>query len=125
MRMLRLDRLAVLLFLIAMLTACASPVGFTESPMERFDKNTTYRIDERAGGFLITVYYERYQFIPESDAVAIAAQSALTSIAHDYAEGRGKKIQQINDQRIKISMGRNGLTGITSCSLQSPVDYAN
>ncbi|MHC4173936.1 MAG: hypothetical protein ACYST5_13490 [Planctomycetota bacterium] len=91
--------------------------------MQTYDHNTEYRIEEREGGFALTVYYRRYQFIPESDSVATACKSNLTSIAYEIAEERGKKIKPINEQRIKLSMGRNGLTGITSCSATVPVDY--
>tara|TARA_B110001469_G_C9569395_1_gene282338 strand:- start:230 stop:529 length:300 start_codon:yes stop_codon:yes gene_type:complete len=89
-------------------------VGYTEKGLSRYDKNTTYRIDERADGFTITMYYSRYQFIPESDAVAAAAKSNLTSICYDVADSKGKEIKPINEQRIKMSMGRNGISGITS-----------
>ena len=47
--------------------------------LQRHDKDTTYRIDDHEDGFTITVYYSRYQFIPESDAVAMAGRSALLS----------------------------------------------
>jgi hypothetical protein len=45
-------------------------------------------------------------------------------VAHDIAENRGKKIQPINEQRIRLSFGRNGFTGITSCSATAPADFA-
>jgi len=82
--------------------------------MEQIDKNTTFRVDDRDDGFTVTIYYSRYQFIPESDAVALAGKSALLSKAYEIADARGKKIAPINEQRIKMSMGRNGLLGITS-----------
>ena len=97
-----------------LLLSCATPVGYSEKPLTRYDKNTTYRVDERPDGFTVTMYYSRYQFIPESDAVLVAAKSNLTSICYDIADSKGRKIQPINEQRIKMSMGRNELTGITS-----------
>jgi hypothetical protein len=109
------SKLALVLICVAgMLCGCATPVGYTEKSLARSDKDTSYRIDEHEDGFTITVYYSRYQFIPESDAVAQAGRSALLSTAYDVAEARGKKIQSINEQRIKMSMGRNGVSGITS-----------
>ena len=93
---------------------CASPVSYTEKSLTRVDKDTSYRIDEHEYGFTITAYYSRYQFIPESGAVAQAGKSALLSTAYDVAEARGKKLQPINEQRVKMSMGRNGVSGITS-----------
>jgi hypothetical protein len=70
------------------------------------------------------VVYDRYQFMPESDALAMACKHALTSIAYDVAEARGRKIEPINEQRIRISFGRNGLSGVTSCSASAPAVYA-
>jgi hypothetical protein len=102
------------LFLALLISSCATPVGYTEKALSRHDKNTTYRVDDFSGGFTVTMYYSRYQFIPESDAVLAAAKSNLTSICYDVADSKGRDIQPINEQRIKMSMGRNGVSGITS-----------
>lgn len=108
-------RLLSIFLLSVLLAACATPVSHTNTLLSTYDKDTEYGIEERADGFEITVYYSRYQFIPESDAVATACKSALTSIAWEVADKKGKQIDPINEQRIRISMGRNGLSGITSC----------
>jgi hypothetical protein len=60
---------------------CATPVSHTNIPLATYDKDTEYGIEDRQDGFGITVYYSRYQFIPESDAVATACKSQLTAIA--------------------------------------------
>ena len=101
--------------IIALLTlllvgACATPVSHTNIPLSTYDKDTEYGIEERPDGFGITVYYSRYQFIPESDAVATACKSALISIALEVAENKCGQIDPINEQGIRISMGRNGLS---------------
>lgn len=111
------------LALVSLALGCASPVGYTTQSMHRRDKDTTYRVDDHDSGFSITVYYSRYQFVPESTAVALAGKSALLSIAHDVAESRGRAIDPIDEQRIKMSMGRNGLSGITSWSGSVKVFY--
>lgn len=98
-----------------LLSACATPVSHTNVPLSTYDRDTEYAVEDREGGFSISVYYSRYQFFPESDAVAVACKSALTSIAWEVAERRGRAIVPVNEQRIRISMGRNGLSGITSC----------
>lgn len=116
--------LASVTVLLLALGACATPVGHSNRPMQTYDRDTEYQVEERPGGFALTIYYSRYQFIPESDAVALACRSSLTAIAHEVAERRGRRIQQVNEQRIRLSMGRNGVTGITSCSATAPVDYA-
>lgn len=104
------------------LVGCATPVSHTNVPMVQYDKDTEYSIEDRPNGYSITVYYSRYQFIPESSAVASACKSMLTSIAYEVAEKRSVAIQPINDQKIRISMGRNGLSGMTSCQAYAVVD---
>jgi len=101
--------------LSALLAGCATPVSHTNIPLSTYDKDTEYGIENRDDGFGITVYYSRYQFIPESDAVATACKSQLTSIAWEHSDKAGKPIEPVNEQRIRISMGRNGISGITSC----------
>ncbi|MBS8267340.1 hypothetical protein DYI26_01140 [Halomonas litopenaei] len=103
------------LLFVMLLTGCATPVSHTNIPLSTYDKDTEYGIEKRDDGFAITVYYSRYQFIPESDAVATACKSQLTAIAWEHADNEGRDIEPVNEQRIRISMGRNGLTGITSC----------
>jgi hypothetical protein len=110
-----LMRLITPLLFSLLLSACATPVSHTNAPMATYDRDTEYAVEERPDGFGLTVYYSRYQFIPESSAVATACKSALTSLAWEIAERRGKKIDPVNEQRIRISMGRNGVSGITSC----------
>lgn len=104
-----------LLLLSVLLCGCATPVSHTNVPLSTYDRDTEYGVEESSDGFGITVYYSRYQFLPESDVVAIACKSALTSIAWEYSEKKGRQIEPINEQRIRISMGRNGVLGITSC----------
>ena len=108
-------RFTPVILLSLILSACATPVNHTNISLSTYDKDTEYGLEDRPDGFGITVYYSRYQFIPESDAVATACKSALTSIAWEIAEKKGKQIEPMNEQRIRISMGRNGFSGVTSC----------
>jgi hypothetical protein len=110
-----LTRLSIITICIVLVTGCATPVSHTNTPLSPYDKDTDYGIEPRPDGFGITVYYSRYQFIPESSAVAAACKSQLTAIAWEHSDKSGRPIEQINEQRIRISMGRNGLLGITSC----------
>ena len=103
------------------LGGCATPSAQTPGVI---DKDATVKVDERPDGFNVSISYSRYQFIPESVAVQAACRQALTATAYDVADQRGKKIEPVNEQRIRISMGRNGLTGITSCEASVPVSWA-
>lgn len=94
--------------------ACTTPVGYSERSLCRYDKDTTYRVDDAPNGFSVTIYYSRYQFIPESSAVLSVARGNLFAICHEVAERRGRHLQPIDEQRVMQSMGRNGFSGVTS-----------
>ncbi|AGW91515.1 hypothetical protein N234_15910 [Ralstonia pickettii DTP0602] len=113
-------RIAATLAILS-LAACTTPSAFTDKPMTQFDRDTEYAVDDTQSGFVITINYSRYQFIPESGALAAACKAALTSVAHDIAERKGRRIEPVNEQRIKLSLGRNGLSGVTSCSATAPI----
>lgn len=48
------------------LAGCATPVRYRERPLTRYDKATEHGVDDRPGGFTVSVEYARYQFIPET-----------------------------------------------------------
>lgn len=108
---------------LLIVTGCAAPVSHTNIPLSTYDKDTEYGIEDNNNGFGITIFYSRYQFVPESGAVASACKSQLTSIAWEHSDKVGKVIEPINEQRIRVSMGRNGLTGITSCQASTTVKW--
>ena len=116
-------KLLFAIMLSLFLTGCATPVSHTNIPLSTYDKDTEYGIEDREDGFGITIYYSRYQFIPESDAVAIACKSQLTAIAWEHSDQIEKEISPVNEQRIRISMGRNGISGITSCQATAVVKW--
>lgn len=119
----RIIKTSIPAILMSMLFGCAAPVTYTTNAMTRLDKDTEYSVSETGSGFDLVVVYSRYQFIPESAAVATACKAALMSTAWEVAKQRGKKISPVNEQRMKLSMGRNGVTGITSCSATAPVEW--
>lgn len=115
-------RTIYLLAAAAMLAGCATPAQYSDNKAT-IDRDTSYSVQDRSDGFTVTVAYDRYQFIPETSAVMAACRSALLATAYDVADKKGRAIEQINEQRIRISTGRNGLTGITSCEASVPVVY--
>ncbi|WP_341325884.1 hypothetical protein [Methylotuvimicrobium sp. KM2] len=116
-------RLSLCVVFVLSLTACAVAKQHTDIKLISFDDDTRYGTKETEDGFDIELYYSRYQFIPESDAVAMACKNQLTSAAWRHAEKLKKEIEPVNEQRIRISMGRNGVTGITSCRAFVPVRW--
>lgn len=115
---------AVLIAAALALTGCATPTPQHQGEQQAADRDTSFSVTDRPDGFLLAVTYSRYQFVPESGAVAAACRQALTATAYDVAEKRGRKIEPVNEQRIKFSMGRNGFSGITSCEASVPVVWA-
>lgn len=111
-------------FTLSLLFGCTTPVSHSNTKLTVYDKDTEYGVDETANGFALTIYYSRYQFIPESDAMGVACKSMLTSIAWEISDKRGKKILPINEQRIRMSMGRNALSGSSSCQAYTVVEWA-
>lgn len=109
---------AIALALVVALTGCAAP-----SPQGQPDNNASHAVQETSDGFMVTISYSRYQFIPESSAVMTACKQALTATAHDIDAKRRRAIEPIDEQRIRLSMGRNGFTGITSCEGSAPAIY--
>ena len=109
--------------IMAMLAGCATTATYTDAEMVQYDKHTHYSITESPGGFTVDIYYSRYQFIPESGVVAEACLRQAKAIAWEHAETLGQGIEPVNDQRVKLSTGRNGLSGITSCSASAVVNF--
>lgn len=107
---------ATLAVLVVMsLGGCATAQQQSDISLDRSAPNTDYGIMATPDGFEIEVKYSRYQFIPESEAVATACKSQFLALAYQYADSEKRQINPINEQRLSFSMGRNGLTGITTC----------
>ena len=103
--------------------ACTSTLPFTNTPLKPYDSNTKFAIDDFDGGFQITVDYTKYMFISEMDAMNEVGVSKLIHIAEKEALKIGKKIEPIDATKIVKSLGRNGLTGVTSWSGTAKVMY--
>lgn len=115
-----------LLFLSAfvlLLMGCSSPKKLSKVPLTKYDKHTEYGIRDRPDGFEVTVFYSRYQFIGEGSLVRDESKSKAIAIAYEVAEERGRKIKPINEQRIKLTNGRNELSGVTSCLAVAIVEW--
>jgi hypothetical protein len=119
----RVSRVCGRLIFLLVLGAYATPVGHSNIPLATYDKDTEYGLEERPNGFALTVYYSRYQFFTESSAVATACKNQLTAIAWEHSDRVGRKIEPLNEQRIRISMGRNGISGITSCQAYGVAEW--
>ncbi len=109
-------------FFLGTFSACSRPLAFTDHAMVRFDDDTMYRVEESLSGFTVFVEHSRYQLLPEGNTVMQETKQALMAIAYRHADELGKKIV-INEQRIQLSMGRNGLSGMSTCTATAPVEF--
>ncbi len=108
---------------LLLLAGCTVPITYSAGPYTELDKDTDYHVDERPDGFVLTIKYERYQFIPDQAAVLLQCKQALINLAHDLAERRGRSIEPIDEQRVRLSAGRNIGSGMTLCAAQTGVRY--
>ena len=110
------------------LTVCASIIGLsactTATLPDGPNTHANHSFRATADGFEISTTYSRYQFIPETDALVDACKSALLTGAYDHAAAQGRRLEPINEQLIRLSFGRNGVTGITSCAAGVAAQYA-
>lgn len=119
----RMHKLAIGVVVTTLLFGCSSPQRYTSEPMSKWDSQTEYRIDDTASGFSVTAYHERYQFLPDTAAIIETAKATAMSIAYATADSRQRKIKPINEQRMKLSTGRNIVSGTTGCNVQLVAEY--
>lgn len=93
------------------LVGCSSPNTYTNAEMTPYDDRTEYHIEDQADGFTIFVNYTQYSMVHSRIGISEAGKSAMMSLAYELADKRGKKLQPIEEQRVKMSTGRNGLSG--------------
>ena len=95
--------------------ACTHPADVSRPLTEVADKNAHFTVKDISGGFSVEVRYSRYQFVPEASALLVACRSLVTARAYDEAKTRGREIEPINEQTIRVSTGRNIVKARTAC----------
>lgn len=116
-------KMIIVVLVLLLLVGCSIPAKMTDAKMTGYDKDTRYVVEDSKDGFIVTIEYSKYQFIPETEALIASCKSQLTSIAWEYADKAGRKIENINEQRIKISTGRSPLSGVSFCSAQAVAQW--
>lgn len=95
--------------------ACTHPADVSHPLTEVADKNAHFTVKDIPGGLSVEVRYSRYQFVPEASALLVACRSLVTARAYDEAKTRGREIEPINEQTIRVSTGRNIIKARTAC----------
>ena len=98
-----------------MASACTTPADVTRPISAESDKNAEVTINPTTSGFTVEVRYSRYQFVPETGALMEACRSILTARAYQEARSRGREIEPVNEQEIRVSTGRNIVNARTTC----------
>lgn len=116
MRIFESKACAALALMVSVLPSCTRPADVSRPLSEVADKNADFKVTDTPTGFTVEVSYSRYQMIPEADALLVACRSLVTARAYDEAKQRGREIQPINEQTVRVSTGRNILNGRTACN---------
>lgn len=97
------------------LAACTTPADVSHPLTEVPDKNANFTVNDTPGGFTVEVRYSRYQFMPEQSALLTVCRSLVLSRAYDEAKRRGREIEPINEQTVRVSTGRNIVNARSAC----------
>lgn len=97
------------------LAACTHPADVSRPLTEVEDKNAHFTVKDVPAGVTVEARHSRYQFVPETSALITICRQLATARAYDEAERRGREIEPINDQTVRVSTGRNIVTARTSC----------
>jgi hypothetical protein len=97
------------------LAACTHPADVSRPLTEVEDKNAHFEVKDAPAGFTVEARYSRYQFVPETSALITACRQLATARAYDEAKRRGREIEPVNDQTVRVSTGRNIINARTSC----------
>jgi hypothetical protein len=108
---------------LAVASGCEAPARYTALPMTPYDEDTAYGVDDSPSGFTLYLQQARYQFVLNDDIRASCAQ-AIRSVAHEIGERQGRHIE-FDNLHAKMSFGRNGVNGISSCTAMVPVIWSD
>lgn len=98
-----------------LVSACTTPADVSKPMTADNNNNAKFDIKNTASGFTVDLKYSRYQFVPAPDAVLVECRLLTAARAYDEAKTKGREIQPINDQDIRVSTGRNIIGGRTTC----------
>lgn len=97
------------------LTACTTPADVSKPIGAGRGNDAKVVVADTPGGFTVDVKYSRYQMIPETSAVLTVCRSTAIARVAEEAKSRGREIEPLAEQNVRVSSGRNGILGLTSC----------
>ena len=100
---------------VTILGGCMA-TNFTDKKMDRHSSGTDYAYDLKVGELIIYVSKNKYQFFPDASAVIEECKSAVQPIRYSVIRKENIRTEETPKSGIQVSSGRNGVTGMTSCS---------
>ena len=100
---------------ILALAGCTTPADVSAPIGTGKDADAAVTVRDTSRGFSVDVTYRRYQFIPETSAVLTTCRSTAIARINEEARNRGREIEPLAEQDIRVSTGRNGVLGFTNC----------
>lgn len=101
---------------LLVLASCSSASDNAAGRYDRQSGDTEYRIDNVPTGFTVAVRQDVYRFIPDPNAAEASCRRELVALAVMEAQQRGRPNVALDERLVRSSFGRNGLTGMTSCT---------
>lgn len=121
----RLLPVTVLVFAGLTLAACTRPTEYRGEGMIKYRDRVTYKVTPAADGFRLLVNHWQYQFVPARGRSHEACRLYLMEIAGVEARRRGRAIQPVRREAIRVDSGRNILSGNTTCAASYDVKWAS
>jgi hypothetical protein len=97
------------------LAACTTPADVSKPIGAGKGNDAKVVVSDTPAGFNVDVKYSRYQMIPETSAVLTVCRSTAIARVAEEAKSRGRKVEPLAEQNVRVSSGRNGILGLTSC----------
>lgn len=97
------------------LAACTTPADVSKPIGAGKGNDAKVVLADTPEGFTVDVKYSRYQMIPETGAVLTVCRSTAIARVAEEAKNRGREVEPLAEQNVRVSSGRNGILGLTSC----------
>ncbi|MDC0549132.1 caspase family protein [Alphaproteobacteria bacterium] len=110
-----MKKLFVITLVFMFLTGCMAK-NFTTKDMVMHSSGVNYAYDLGKDELIIYVSKSKYQFIPDALAVIEECKSAVGSILNSVSTKENIQTEALPTGGIQVTSGRNGVTGMTSCT---------
>lgn len=110
---------ATLLAVALMLSGCDAPGRYVSEPTENFDEDTRFVVVDRPYGFLLHMYYHRWNSQLEGIGIEKACRDTLGRVARSVAEDLNRQII-VRAEKAHFAY-EEYLPGATSCTITTPV----